>query len=68
VVDGADSYEHDGLASSAPLRLTLEQCLERDILIHDFLTKRGIPSAWIMAGGYGDRAWEPPARFLQSCR
>jgi acetoin utilization deacetylase AcuC-like enzyme len=26
---------------------------------------RSIPSAWLMAGGYGDRAWEPPAHFLK---
>ncbi|MDR2019266.1 MAG: histone deacetylase [Treponema sp.] len=64
VVDGADPYEHDGLPSSGLLRLTLEQCLERDRLICNFLQERGIPSAWIMAGGYGERAWEPAAEFL----
>jgi acetoin utilization deacetylase AcuC-like enzyme len=68
VVDGADPYEHDGLRSSALLCLSLEQCALRDMLIYDFLREREIPSAWIMAGGYGDRAWEPPARFLQACR
>jgi acetoin utilization deacetylase AcuC-like enzyme len=66
VVDGADPYEHDGLPSSGLLRLTLDHCLKRDLLIYTFLKERGIPSAWIMAGGYGDRAWEPPARFLGS--
>ncbi|MDR2700896.1 MAG: histone deacetylase [Spirochaetaceae bacterium] len=66
VVDGADPYEHDGLPSSSPLRLTLEQCLERDTYVYRYLTDRGIPSAWIQAGGYGSRAWEPPAHFLQS--
>ncbi len=64
VVDGADPYSHDGLASSADLALSLEQCVERDLLILDFLRGRNIPSAWIMAGGYGERAWEPPAAFL----
>lgn len=64
VVDGADPYVHDGLASSADLALSLEQCVERDILTFEFLRRRGIPSAWIMAGGYGPRAWEPPAAFL----
>jgi acetoin utilization deacetylase AcuC-like enzyme len=68
VVDGADIYEHDGLPSSSPLRLTLEQCLERDTYVYRYLTDRGIPSAWIQAGGYGSRAWEPPAYFLQSIR
>ncbi|GHV19771.1 hypothetical protein FACS189494_02200 [Spirochaetia bacterium] len=66
VVDGADPYEKDELASSGLLRLTLEQCLERDLLIYNFLQKREIASAWIMAGGYGENAWEPPAHFLKT--
>ncbi|MDR1748821.1 MAG: histone deacetylase [Spirochaetaceae bacterium] len=66
VVDGADPYEHDGLASSALIRLTLEQCTARDMLIYSFLRERNIPSAWLMAGGYGERAWEPPAAFLRN--
>lgn len=66
VVDGADPYEHDGLPSSRPLALSLEQCVGRDRLMYSFFRQRNIPSAWIMAGGYGDRAWEPPAHFLCS--
>ncbi|GHT87640.1 histone deacetylase [Spirochaetia bacterium] len=66
VVDGADVYEKDGLASSNGLRLSREQCLERDRLILAFLQKRHIPSAWLMAGGYGEDAWEPTANFLRS--
>ncbi|MDR1419457.1 MAG: histone deacetylase [Treponema sp.] len=66
VVDGADPYEHDGLPSSALLRLTLEQCVERDMLIFRYLSERNIASAWIMAGGYGERAWEPTAHFLRA--
>ncbi|MDR2181175.1 MAG: hypothetical protein LBN92_00685 [Treponema sp.] len=68
VVDGADPYEHDGLPSSAPLKLSLEQCFRRDMLVYHYVTRRGIPSAWIMAGGYGERAWEPPANFLRNLR
>ncbi|GHU82356.1 hypothetical protein FACS189468_6480 [Spirochaetia bacterium] len=68
VVDGADPYEHDGLPSSALLKLSLEQCLERDMLIYRYLTGRRIPSAWIEAGGYGNRAWEPEAHFLRGLR
>jgi acetoin utilization deacetylase AcuC-like enzyme len=64
VVDGADPYCGDGLPSSAGLALSLEQCLERDRAVRDFLGARNIPSAWVMAGGYGDRSWEPPAAFL----
>ncbi|MDR2803275.1 MAG: histone deacetylase [Treponema sp.] len=66
VVDGADPYEHDGLLSSALLHLTLEQCVERDMLVFNFLRGLKIPSAWIMAGGYGERAWEPPYYFLKT--
>ncbi|MCL2174611.1 MAG: hypothetical protein FWB73_01070 [Treponema sp.] len=64
VVDGADPYEHDALPSTSLLRLTLEQCVERDIFVYRYLCEREIPSAWIQSGGYGERAWEPPAHFL----
>jgi acetoin utilization deacetylase AcuC-like enzyme len=66
VVAGADPYEKDGLPSSGLLTLSLDQCVERDRLILSFLKKRNIPSAWILAGGYGEHAWEPTARFLDS--
>ena len=68
VVDGADPYEHDGLPSSEPLKLTLQQCLDRDNYVYRYLTGKNIPSAWIQAGGYGERAWEPCARFLCGLR
>ncbi len=61
---GADPYEHDGLPSTALLQLSLEQMLERDLLIYEFLKARNIPSAYIMSGGYGDRSWEPYPPFL----
>ncbi|MDR1252715.1 MAG: histone deacetylase [Treponema sp.] len=64
VVDGADPYEHDGLLSSSLMKLSLDQCIQRDRLIYDRLRNRNIPSAWIMAGGYGEQAWEPTAAFL----
>lgn len=65
VVDGADPYEKDELPSSGDLQLSLETCVERDLMVLRFLQDRSIPSAWLMAGGYGDRAWEPPAHFLK---
>jgi hypothetical protein len=37
---------------------------ERDNLIYAFLRDRGIPAAFLMAGGYGDHAWEPYVQFL----
>lgn len=66
VVDGADPYEKDELPSTADLQLSLETCVERDRAVYRFLRERNIPSAWLMAGGYGDRAWEPPAHFLDT--
>ena len=68
VVDGADPYEHDALPSSSLLRLTLDQCIERDTYVYRCLKERKIPSAWIQSGGYGERAWEPPAHFLKSIK
>ncbi len=65
VVDGADPYERDGLPSTASLALNLEQCLDRDKLLHGYLREKHIPSAWLMAGGYGEHAWEPPEYFLK---
>lgn len=64
VVSGADPYEHDELPSTRSLRLTLDQMLARDRLVYTFLKERNIPRAYVMAGGYGERAWEPYSRFL----
>jgi acetoin utilization deacetylase AcuC-like enzyme len=66
VIDGADPYEHDGLPSSSLLKLSLEQCVQRGQLIYGYLRERNLPSVWIMAGGYGERAWEPVAYFLNT--
>jgi acetoin utilization deacetylase AcuC-like enzyme len=68
VVDGSDPYEHDGLPSSSLLKLSLDRCIERDQLVYQYLQKRRVPSAWIMAGGYGERAWEPTGYFLQTLK
>jgi acetoin utilization deacetylase AcuC-like enzyme len=64
VVDGVDVYERDGLASTALIALSKEQCLERDRQLFSFVRDRELPSAWLMAGGYGEDAWEPTANFL----
>jgi len=65
VVDGADPYEKDELPSTATMRLTLAQMLERDQLVDRFLTDLGLPSAWMNAGGYGDHVWEVYAQYLE---
>lgn len=65
VVCGADPYELDELPSTAGLRLTLEQLLERDQMLYSFLKTRGIPGAWVMAGGYGRNSWRVYTQFLE---
>jgi acetoin utilization deacetylase AcuC-like enzyme len=65
VVDGADPYEHDELPSTGLLRLSLSQLLSRDLQVYHFLQRRGVPSAWLMSGGYGERSWEVYAQFLE---
>jgi len=65
VVDGADPFEADVLPSTQLLRLSSEQMLERDRSIYRFLDQRGIPAAFLMSGGYGERSWEVIAQFLQ---
>ena len=64
VLAGADPYEKDGLPSTQLLRLTAAQLLERDVAIYERLKSLGVPQAWLMAGGYGDDAWEPYPPFL----
>ncbi len=64
VLAGADPYEHDELPSTRDLRLSLEQMYERDLRIYDYLGRLSIAQAWLMAGGYGERAWEPYPPFL----
>jgi acetoin utilization deacetylase AcuC-like enzyme len=65
VVDGADPYELDELPSTAGLRLSLGQLMQRDQLVFSFLKKRGIPCAWVMAGGYGRNSWRVYTQFLE---
>ena len=65
VVSGADPYEKDTLPSTSGLQLSLEQLKIRDLMVYNFLKKRGIPRAYLMAGGYGEYAWEVYAQFLE---
>jgi hypothetical protein len=44
--------------------MTLEQCLERDRFMFKWVQDNHFPSAWFMAGGYGEDVWEPTAVFL----
>jgi len=65
VVYGADPYLHDELPSTRKLKLTLAQMMERDLLVYRFLKRLKVPMAYLMAGGYGDRAWEVYSQFLE---
>lgn len=65
VVCGADPYELDELPSTAGLRLTLEQLLERDQMVYSFLKSLAIPGAWVMSGGYGRNSWRVYTQFLE---
>jgi len=65
VVCGADPYELDELPSTAGLRLSLDQLLQRDRTVYSFLKTRGIPGAWVMAGGYGRNTWRVYTQFLE---
>ena len=65
VVGGVDPYEKDELASSAPIRMTKAQMLERDSALYDFFDSRKVPQAWVAAGGYGAFSWEIHTQFLQ---
>ena len=64
VLAGADPWEGDELPSTSLLKLTLEQLLERDKLVYNFLETGGLPSAWLTAGGYGEGAWKIHTGFL----
>jgi acetoin utilization deacetylase AcuC-like enzyme len=66
VVNGSDPYVADELPSTQPLQLTLEQMLERDRLVYEFLLQLDAPQLWLMAGGYGREVWRPHANFLES--
>jgi len=65
VLLGADPYERDELPSSGLLNLSLEQLMERDVLIYSFLQDRSIPAAFLMAGGYGENTWRVYTQFLE---
>lgn len=65
VLAGADPYEFDELDSTSELKLSLGQLLARDQLIDGFLQQRGIPRAYLMAGGYGPQTWRVHTQFLK---
>ena len=64
VVDGSDPFEEDALPSAGLLKLTREQCFERNMLVYNFLREKKIPQAYLMSGGYGDKNWIIHYQFL----
>ncbi len=46
---GADPYREDPYS---PLDLGVEDLMERDRVVFDYFKRRGIPVAWVLAGGY----------------
>jgi acetoin utilization deacetylase AcuC-like enzyme len=64
VVLGADPWEGDILPSTALMKLSSKQMLERDLMLHNFLRSQNIPTVYIMAGGYGPESWTIYAQFL----
>jgi len=65
VVSGVDPYGKDELPSTGDLKLSLEQMMQRDLLVYKFLKNRKIPKAYLMAGGYGESSWQAYAQFLE---
>jgi acetoin utilization deacetylase AcuC-like enzyme len=61
---GMDVYEKDELPGTSFLKMTMEQVLERDRFMFKWVQDNHYPSAWFMAGGYGESVWEPTAVFL----
>ncbi|OFZ73954.1 MAG: hypothetical protein A2451_08565 [Bdellovibrionales bacterium RIFOXYC2_FULL_39_8] len=64
IVHGSDPYEHDALKSTEPLKLTIEQMKERDMLLYNFFEHLRLPQLYLMAGGYGADVWRIHAQFL----
>ncbi len=64
ILAGQDPYEKDELPSAALMKMTKEQLLERDLLIYNYFKEKNIPQLWLMAGGYGDHAYEIPLQFI----
>jgi acetoin utilization deacetylase AcuC-like enzyme len=65
VISSVDPFEKDELPSTGDLKLSLEQMMQRDLLVYNFLKDRSIPKAYLMAGGYGESSWQVYAQFLE---
>ncbi len=66
IVQGSDPYEKDQLPSSGLLKLSQDEMLKRDLMVYNFLKERNIPQTYVMAGGYGDYAYEVYCKFFSN--
>ena len=66
VVAGSDPYEKDALPSANGINMSREQLLVRDLWLYDTFAKWQLPQTWVMAGGYGEFAWEIHCAFLEA--
>ncbi len=64
VLDGMDASFRDALPSSAGLKLTDDQMLRRTDQVASWLAAQGLPSVWLMSGGYGTGIIELMARSV----
>lgn len=65
VVNGSDPFVDDQLPSATLLKLSLDQLLQRDLLVYEFLKKLQLPQLWLMSGGYGDQVYKVYLQFLK---
>lgn len=66
VVHGVDVWEHDALPSSAGIKLTKAQILERDLFVHKTLNSFNLSQAWCLGGGYGAGISELYIQFIST--
>jgi len=57
-VAGSDPYEHDVLAGTAFIKLSLAEMNKRDQFVIDTFADKQIPLTMVFAGGYGPHVWE----------
>ena len=64
VVAGTDVLESDPLGA---LRLTVDECAERDRLVLIRLKELGVPAVFLGGGGYGPESAAAMIRGIEAC-
>lgn len=65
IVLGADPFEMDELPSTESFSLTLDELLQRDKMIFNFLDREKIPQSYLMGGGYGKQTHLVYGQFIE---